>query len=108
MYEEDYPNYEKYRVKAESMIGKWFIEKDDFRPYDYYYVYDVSFNTEMNDWTLDMYKVSRVFNIIETDDVYLEDLSQYFKRISAKVGLKAYTDVIQYLDSLFNGQKVEE
>ena len=101
MYEEDWPNYEKYKDKAESMMGKWIREKGT--DHEVCYVYDVTFNTTMNDWELSLYKINDLFNLIESDSVYLDDLPTYFANIKDSTGLKTYNKVKKNLDDLFNG-----
>ena len=74
MYEEDRPNYEKYREKAEAMKGVWLKEKG--QDYDISYVYDITFNTDMNDWVLSLYTIDRIQNTItNTDWICLDEVS---------------------------------
>ena len=44
---DDYPNYEKFKKKAESTIGKWYTDKENnsTRENCVYYIYDVDFDT---------------------------------------------------------------
>ena len=106
MYEEDWPNYEKYREKAEAMKGVWLKEKD--QDYDISYVYDVTFDTNANDWILNLYTIDRIQNTItNTDWVSLDEVSEYFRTISKNTGLKIYRQVREYLDNVFNGKEEE-
>ena len=103
MYEEDYPNYEKYREKAEAMQGVWLKEKG--QDYDVSYVYDVTFNTDMNDWVLSLYTIDRIQNTITNGDwVCLDEVSEYFRKISKNTGLKIYNQVKKCLDNVFDGK----
>lgn len=104
MYEDDWPNYEKYREKAEAMKGMWLKEKG--QDYDISYVYDVTFNTDMNDWVLSLYTVDRIQNTItNTDWVCLDEVSEYFRKISKNTGLRIYNQVKKYLDDVFEGKE---
>lgn len=104
MYEEDWPNYEKYREKAEAMKGVWLKEKG--QDYDISYVYDVTFNTDMNGWVLSLYTIDRIQNTITNDDwVCLDEVSEYFRKISKNTGLKIYNQVRKYLDNVFEGKE---
>ena len=104
MYEEDWPNYEKYREKAEAMKGVWLKEKG--QDYDISYVYDVTFNTAMNDWVLSLYTIDRIQNTItNTDWVCLDEVSEYFSKISKNTGMKIYNQVRKYLDDVFDGKE---
>ena len=98
-------NYEKYKSKAESQRGRWFTEKlDKISPYDYYYCYAVEFVDKMNDWELQLYKFDTMFNTIEKDTIYLEDLPEYMNRIPKKDGMLAYTTVKTYIESLLKAK----
>lgn len=106
MYEKDYPNYEKYREKAEAMKGKWLKEKG--QDYDISYVYDITFDTNANDWVLNLYTIDRIQNTItNTDWISLDDVSEYFRNIGESTGLKIYRQVREYLDDMFNGKQEE-
>lgn len=104
MYEEDWPNYEKYREKAEAMKGVWLKEKG--QDYDVSYVYDITFNTDMNDWVLSLYTIDRIQNTITNDDwVCLDEVSEYFRKIRKNTGMKIYNQVRKYLDNVFEGKE---
>lgn len=98
-------NYEKYKSKAESQRGRWFTDKsDNIRPYDYYYCYAVEFVDKINDWELQLYKFDTMFNTIEKDTIYLEDLPEYINRIPKKDGMLAYTTVKTYIEALLKAK----
>lgn len=98
-------NYEKYKSKAESQRGRWFTDKmDKICPYEYYYCYAVEFVDKMNDWELQLYKFDTMFNTIEKDTIYLEDLPEYMNRIPKKDGMLAYTTVKTYIEALLKAK----
>lgn len=98
-------NYEKYKSKAESQIGRWFTDRlDVISPTDYYYCYAVEFVDKMNDWELQLYKIDSMFNTIEKDTIYLEDVAEYFERINRKTGMKVYNNVKTYIEKLFESK----
>ena len=102
---EDYPNYYKFKMTAESQVGRWFTDRlEEIPPTDYYYCYAVEFVEKMNDWELQLYKIDSMFNTISQDTIYLEDVAEYFKRISRKTGMKVYTNVKTYLEKLFESK----
>lgn len=98
-------NYEKYKAKAESQIGKWFTEKPDIIcPYEYYYCYAVEFFDKINDWELQLYKFDTMFNTIEKDTIYLEDLPEYMVRTTKKDGWLVYTTVKTHIEALLKAK----
>ena len=99
---EDYPNYYKYKMTAESQIGRWFT--DIILPTDYYYCYAVEFDENGNDWKLQLYKFDTMFNTIEKDTIYLEDLPEYMNRIPKKDGWVAYTTVKTNIETLLKAK----
>lgn len=98
-------NYEKYKSKAESQRGRWFTDRlEIIPPTDYYYCYAVEFVDKMNDWELQLYKIDSMFNTIEKDTIYLEDVAEYFERINRKTGMKVYNNVKTYIEKLFESK----
>lgn len=98
-------NNEITKAKAESQRGRWFTDKlDKICPYEYYYCYAVEFVEKMNDWELQLYKFDTMFNTIETDTIYLEDLPEYMNRIPKKDGMLAYTTVKVYIETLLKAK----
>lgn len=105
---DDYPNYEKFKKKAESTIGKWYTDKESntTRENCVYYIYDVDFDTQGNDWQLLLYQIDPVFMTITQDYIYLEDFPDEFKRINRDSALDKYHAVTQSLEDMFkNGPK---
>lgn len=98
-------NSELLKSKAESQIGRWFTDRlEKLPPTDYYYCYAVEFNENGNDWELQLYKFDTMFNTIEKDTIYLEDVAEYFERISRKTGMKVYNNVKTYIEKLFESK----
>lgn len=98
-------NSELLKSKAESQIGRWFTDRlEKIPPTDYYYCYAVEFNENGNDWELQLYKFDTMFNTIETDTIYLEDLPEYMNRIPKKDGMLAYTTVKTYIEALLKAK----
>ena len=98
-------NSELLKSKAESQIGRWFTDRlEVISPTDYYYCYAVEFNENGNDWELQLYKIDSMFNTIEKDTIYLEDVAEYFERINRKTGMKVYNNVKTYIEKLFESK----
>ena len=98
-------NYEQFKSKAESQIGRWFTDRlEVIPPTDYYYCYAVEFFEKVNDWELQLYKFDTMFNTIEKDTIYLEDVAEYFERINRKTGMKVYNNVKTYIEKLFESK----
>lgn len=94
-------NSELLKSKAESQIGRWFTDRlEIIPPTDYYYCYAVEFVDKMNDWELQLYKFDTMFNTIEKDTIYLEDLPEYLTRVSKKTGWKIYNTVRTNIETL--------
>ena len=98
-------NSELLKSKAESQIGRWFTDRlEVIPPTDYYYCYAVEFNENGNDWELQLYKIDSMFNTIEKDTIYLEDLPEYMERISRKTGMKVYNNVKTHIETLLKAK----
>lgn len=104
-------NYETTKAKAESQRGRWFTDRleifpssKELPPTDYYYCYAVEFDENGNDWELQLYKIDSMFNTISQDTIYLEDVAEFFKRISRKTGMKVYNNVKTYIEKLFESK----
>lgn len=98
-------NSELLKSKAESQIGRWFTDRlEKIPPTDYYYCYAVEFNENGNDWELQLYKFDTMFNTIEKDTIYLEDLPEYMNRIPKKDGMLAYTTVKTHIEALLKAK----
>lgn len=98
-------NNETTKAKAESQRGRWFTDRlEVIPPTDYYYCYAVEFVDKMNDWELQFYKFDTIFNTIEKDTIYLEDLPEYMNRIPKKDGMLAYTTVRTNIETLLKAK----
>lgn len=94
-------NSELLKSKAESQRGRWFTDRlEVIPPTDYYYCYAVEFVDKMNDWELQLYKFDTMFNTIEKDTIYLEDLPEYLTNVSKKTGWKIYNTVRTNIETL--------
>ncbi len=101
--------YERNKAKAESMVGKWIKEKGTgpIQSNEVCFVYDTEFDNEMNDWGLNLYRISLLFPAIELDSIYLEDLS-YYSLISEDAGMRVYKKVRQCFDNMFEGHQKKD
>lgn len=98
-------NNEITKAKAESQRGRWFTDKSDIIcSYEYYYCYAVEFVDKINDWELQLYKFDTMFNTIEKDTIYLEDLPEYLTRVSKKTGWKIYNNVRTNIETLLKAK----
>ena len=94
-------NSELFKSKAKSQIGRWFTDRSEvISPTDYYYCYAVEFVDKINDWELQLYKFDTMFNTIEKDTIYLEDLPEYLTNVSKKTGWKIYNTVRTNIETL--------